>query len=182
MKALSLWQPWASAIAVGAKRIETRPWATKYRGLLAIHAAKTTTGDVLALEPTPDQNAQQRLETWISVFGLKPRYGLSGLFQGLPRGAVVAICRLIDVSPVASLAEHPMAPQAAPHGVVRERDLGDFREGRYAWILDSVMPLSEPFPCRGGQGLFDVDLPRAVQSAIGSKYMNRVGENQQETR
>lgn len=32
MKAISLWQPWASAIAVGAKRVETRSWATKYRG------------------------------------------------------------------------------------------------------------------------------------------------------
>ena len=26
MKAISLWQPWASAIALGAKRIETRSW------------------------------------------------------------------------------------------------------------------------------------------------------------
>jgi len=40
MKALSLWQPWASAIALGSKRIETRGWATSYRGPLAIHAAK----------------------------------------------------------------------------------------------------------------------------------------------
>jgi hypothetical protein len=41
MKALSLWQPWASLIAAGVKRHETRHWTTPYRGLLAIHAAKT---------------------------------------------------------------------------------------------------------------------------------------------
>ena len=40
MKALTLTQPWASLVAIGAKRIETRSWSTPYRGLLAIHAAK----------------------------------------------------------------------------------------------------------------------------------------------
>src|SRR3546814_21127441 len=40
VKAISLWQPWASAIALGHKSIETRHWPTKYRGELAIHAAK----------------------------------------------------------------------------------------------------------------------------------------------
>ncbi len=40
MRALSLHQPWASLIAEGVKTIETRSWATKYRGPLAIHAAK----------------------------------------------------------------------------------------------------------------------------------------------
>jgi hypothetical protein len=40
VKAISLWQPWASFIASGAKRIETRSWATSYRGPIAIHAAK----------------------------------------------------------------------------------------------------------------------------------------------
>ncbi len=42
MKAITLHQPWATLVAVGAKRIETRSWATSYRGPLAIHAARTT--------------------------------------------------------------------------------------------------------------------------------------------
>lgn len=40
IKALSLWQPWASLIAIGAKKIETRGWSTKYRGPLVICSAK----------------------------------------------------------------------------------------------------------------------------------------------
>ncbi len=28
MKAITLWQPWASLIAIGAKQYETRSWAT----------------------------------------------------------------------------------------------------------------------------------------------------------
>lgn len=41
IKALTLYQPWATLVAIGAKRIETRSWWTAYRGLLAIHASKT---------------------------------------------------------------------------------------------------------------------------------------------
>ena len=67
-KALSLWQPWATAIALGFKRIETRSWYTPYRGPLLIHAAKTREG------------------------GSPPaKWGV------VPYGALVARCTLVDV-------------------------------------------------------------------------------------
>ena len=40
MKALTLHQPYASAIALGLKHFETRAWKTTYRGPVAIHAAQ----------------------------------------------------------------------------------------------------------------------------------------------
>lgn len=40
MKAISLTQPWATLVHLGAKRVETRSWYTSYRGQLVIHAAK----------------------------------------------------------------------------------------------------------------------------------------------
>lgn len=30
--AISLWQPWATLMAIGAKTIETRSWSTRHRG------------------------------------------------------------------------------------------------------------------------------------------------------
>lgn len=39
MKALSIRQPWASAIINGGKDIENRSWKTKYRGRFLIHAS-----------------------------------------------------------------------------------------------------------------------------------------------
>ena len=39
MKAITIWQPWAEFVAAGVKHNETRSWATKYRGPIAIHAA-----------------------------------------------------------------------------------------------------------------------------------------------
>lgn len=47
MKAISLWEPWASAMATGHKRNETRSWGTDYRGDLLICAAKRV--------PSPDE-------------------------------------------------------------------------------------------------------------------------------
>lgn len=39
MKALTIWQPYAQAIALGLKKFETRSWPTKHRGKIAIHAS-----------------------------------------------------------------------------------------------------------------------------------------------
>ena len=41
MKALSVRQPWANRIACGTKTIETRTWATPYRGPLLIVSSKS---------------------------------------------------------------------------------------------------------------------------------------------
>lgn len=44
MKALTLWQPFAQAIALGLKKYETRSWATRHRGRLAIHCSVKSLG------------------------------------------------------------------------------------------------------------------------------------------
>jgi hypothetical protein len=41
MKAISLKQPWANLVASGKKTIETRKWATKYRGDLVVCSSKS---------------------------------------------------------------------------------------------------------------------------------------------
>lgn len=41
MKVLSIKEPFASLIATGQKKIETRSWKTKYRGEIYIHASIT---------------------------------------------------------------------------------------------------------------------------------------------
>ena len=41
MKALSVKQPWANLIASGEKTIETRTWATEYRGEMIIVSTKS---------------------------------------------------------------------------------------------------------------------------------------------
>jgi len=73
MKAITLWQPWATLVALGYKEIETRSWPTSYRGPLAIHAAKRVSYHDMFL--------------------------FEDLLKGvtLPLGRVVATCELVDV-------------------------------------------------------------------------------------
>lgn len=40
MKVITLIQPWATLVALGEKKIETRSWSTNFRGRIAIHAGK----------------------------------------------------------------------------------------------------------------------------------------------
>lgn len=88
MKALSLWQPWATLIAVGAKTFETRSWSTDYRGPLLIHASKNTDG-LYAARTYPFRDAL-----------LKAGYERP---DDLPLGICIALCDLVTVVPVESV-------------------------------------------------------------------------------
>lgn len=135
MKALTLHQPWASLIALGVKTIETRSWVTNYRGPLAIHAGRQT----------PMAGALGDFRVWCesgAVWWLDGRHGDPGSnrYWPLTFGAVIAICELVDVVPIEHATPDPY---------------GDFTPGRYAWLLDDIVPLDEPVPARGFQKLWE---------------------------
>jgi hypothetical protein len=54
MRALTIRQPWADAIAHQTKRIENRTWKTNYRGLVLIHAAAAPDPAAIIYGPRPD--------------------------------------------------------------------------------------------------------------------------------
>lgn len=139
MKALSLWQPWASLMAAGAKLHETRHWATNYRGPIAIHAAKTR--DVAG---APD-------ELCASVLG---KYWT----HELPRGVVVAVGRLTHCRPAETVADHLTRA---------DRAAGNFAHGRFAWRVEDLRALAEPIPLVGRQGLFNWTPPADLESRLG---------------
>jgi hypothetical protein len=148
MKAISLWQPWASAIALGAKTIETRGWQTGYRGPLAIHAAKRKVKrELLSFDLDPG---------WLAALGLRERMIAE---EALSFGAVVAVCSLFACLRTEWIASEVLD---APHhregwsAGWTERTMGDFTPGRYGWILNNVRLLKKPLPYKGMQGFFDV--------------------------
>lgn len=89
MKALSLWQPHAHAIAVGIKPYETRGWSTRYRGPLAIHAALRTWTDIGGWH----DEARLKLARWEGLVGKIP----------MVFGAVVCVADLVDCVPTSEL-------------------------------------------------------------------------------
>jgi activating signal cointegrator 1 len=139
MKALTVMQPWATLVALGAKRIETRSWSTSYRGPLAIHASSRISREaaVICREP-PFREA-------LAAGGYDEESGSVINPFGLPLGAVIAVATLVDVQRITR--EH--AP-AEP-----ERSFGDYAPGRFAWLLDHVRRLPEPVAAKGALGLWE---------------------------
>jgi len=128
MKALTLSQPWASLVALGLKRIETRSWKTRYRGRLAIHAAKGFPAQ--ARRFADEERFRGRL----------PEY--------LPLGAFLCTVNLIDCQPTELI---------APGLVGLEHLYGDYTPGRWAWLFkpDSLCVLAVPVPAKGALGLWE---------------------------
>lgn len=191
MKALTLHQPWATLVALVVKTVETRSWSTRYRGPLLIHAGQRPPDLSLRLGPyglgphriryadhvdegytltdtrgEPDGSGVTRYQTW-----------------PLPLGAVVATCTLTDVVPIIDwgledeipdgpyvyadpdfIQVHDGPDDSAPLYLEDEVHYGDYRSGRYAWLLADVRPLPEPVPARGRQGLW---APAAELAAAG---------------
>ena len=135
MKALTLTQPWATLVAIGAKRIETRSWHTLYRGPLAIHAAKA-------------------FPVWAQAMCTHKHFraALHGagytLVASLPRGAAIAIVTLADITPIIFQRDVPPEPEAT---------FGDYTSGRWAWHLTAAQMLAEPVPAKGALGLWEWD-------------------------
>ena len=129
MKALSLWQPHAQAIAAGLKPYETRHWPTKYPGPIASHAAKRK------FSPAGDD--------WdIEAMRQLARTGAASLVYG----AVVCTAELVDC----------IRTGDAKGLSSVESFWGDWSPGRFAFRLENVKPLVDPVFCRGMQGFFEV--------------------------
>jgi hypothetical protein len=139
MRALSVAQPWASLLVLGAKRLETRPWRTEHRGPLLIHASRAFPAAARAL---------QRQEPFRTL--------LAGLGDDLPLGAVVGA---VDLAACDRVEDLPAPPAA-------ELALGDFGPGRWAWRVERPRGLATPLPARGRLGLFDLDLPPDALEAL----------------
>jgi activating signal cointegrator 1 len=155
MKALTLTQPWATLVAIGAKRIETRGWSTSYRGPLAIHTAKglADLGGEVALMTLCRSEPFRSALIGAGYLGT----------PGLPRGAIVAVCELVDCRPTdEEAARHKQGWFKQVDGKLvyfeltdQERAFGDYSPGRFAWLLADVRALPEPIPAKGALGLWE---------------------------
>ncbi len=147
MKALTLYQPWASAVSLGLKKFETRSWSTGYRGPILIHAGKKI-----------DWILRQAI--LIRVRALAPDRVKDLAEHSLTLGSIVAVARLDACWPTDRIDDY---------GGVSDLELccGDFSPGRFAWMLEDVIRLAEPISCRGAQGLWDP--PAEVADAMAAR-------------
>lgn len=174
MKLISLWQPWASLMAIRAKRIETRPWGTPYRGWLAIHAAKCW-----------NMECQRWVCEEVFADAIEPHYGtghandgtwLGEMKRSLPRGRIVAVVNLVECLPTEDLVCLPGVFSDYPElDTPQERAFGNYAAGRRAWVTDQLFRLPNPIPFKGFQGIRDLDA--ATVELIRAQAPNLRGES-----
>jgi hypothetical protein len=160
LKGLTLTQPWASLVAAGEKRVETRSWSTPYRGRLAIHAAKGLADPVFDPAGLAEIFATDPFHTALRRSGFRDP-------AELPRGAVLATCDLIACVATSQLkrALDELPELASWRPGEFERAFGNYDAGRYCFLLTDVRGFDEPIDFRGKQGLFDV--PDDVLGQVG---------------
>lgn len=130
MRVLPLWQPWASLIACGAKRVETRSWEAQslVGERIAIHAAKTTQElDLCATEPFSRYVPER---------------------DRLPLGAIVCTAVLDRIKPITAETAAELEER-----LPEEFAFGDYTPGRFAWVLRDAELITPPVAHRGKQGI-----------------------------
>lgn len=142
---LTVSQPYAEAILSGRKTIETRTWATTYRGLLAIHAG----GAWWRAREVGTEAAERQAEE------IARRLGLALPVTTYPRRALVGTIRLVEGFAFTPEMWEALRPA---HGVAEA-----WRPGLVGWRLEDPRRLPTPVPWRGALGLFPVPV-----SALGA--------------
>jgi hypothetical protein len=155
-KVLTLWQPWATLLAIGAKKIETRPIFTNWtieRGTYLIHAAKKWTSELDAIsKQTPFKE----------------------VLKGYPLslGCIIGSIDVIECKPIIESNDNIILVGSKDIYVTgNELAFGDYREGRYAWICQNPKHLKTPISYSNGQGYYqnfkgDISLLNSLEYSL----------------
>jgi ASCH domain len=133
-KALTLWQPWATLVALEIKKYETRSRRTYHRGNLLICSAKKQSDvQIKFYKKLKEENPSLNLPDW----------------DKLPFGEIVALVTLVNCFEINNEFTKTIAPL--------ELKCGDWSQGRFASKLSMIQRI-ENIPIVGKQGFFEVEV------------------------
>lgn len=147
--AITLWQPWASAIIAGVKPCENRTWIPRQlRGALPWGRAGRS-GWWLAIHAGRATDRQVDLEDLRELWPTAPH----GHPRSWPRG-LLGLARFDSAGPIEAFPELGANPWAC---------------GPMVWNVGRVLRLEEPIPCSGAQGLWPV--PEGLAGPLRELYL-----------
>lgn len=135
LKALTIRQPWASAIASGFKSIEVRTWYVHYRGHLLIHAGSTI-----------DEAGTGDLQNYIDADSIPVD----------PRSCYMALATLADIRPYTDKKSFSRDEYEHLNPITRYRG-GTKKTKVYGWILKDIKKI-KPIPGSGKHRVFTTAL------------------------
>jgi activating signal cointegrator 1 len=143
MKAISLLQPWATLVVIGAKKIETRSWNSKHRGPLLIHASRKMDSLQKAIcETTPFNEALKTVDE-------------------LPLGKIIGVVNVVETSTTEFFKQCsegiPLKKRYSKKEWEMELAFGDYNPGRFGWLLQDPVSFEHHYPIKGSLGLWEFD-------------------------
>lgn len=137
MRAISLWQPWATLVVRGIKTIETRTHG-RFSGLvdetIAIHAA-------------------QKYDK-VGAVQIRRDFRVTIPFEP-PAGAIIGTVKIVHFSPMWYDATGASREE---RNEWREAALLEDLSGRYGLWLEDAVEFDTPIPYKGHQGIFGVPI------------------------
>ncbi len=129
MKVLSIKEPFASLVALGIKKIETRSWKTNYRGEIYIHASLTKS-------VVKDKTREKKLLDLLPKnYEFKQGYIICR--------AYLKDCIYMDDEFIKNIKKDET-----------EYLCGRYEIGRYAWVLSNIEIIKE-IPAKGKLGIWN---------------------------
>lgn len=168
MKALSLTQPWATLVAIGAKHIETRSWSSSFRGRIAIHASKGFPKHARDFcQTNVVSNACVKHQGHWSTISCLSEAGVARqneIYRSYGRDEMWPLGAIVAVAEITGCFQTPSEGSAwiERYGGFRlpppepERSFGDYSPNRFAWRFGNIRQLTTPIPCKGALGLWNV--------------------------
>lgn len=159
MKGLSLYNPHAQLVRIGAKKWETRPTRINYRGAIAIQSTAAMPADFAAC-----------LENPVFVGALLPEgMRLDHLdfaeAQRIAKATFVfsAIVAVVEITDCISTRKWLDTFEGNPE-MLQELEFGNYALKRFAWKMENLRTLKKPVPCPGAQGQWNV--PESVAHEV----------------
>ncbi|NLD47873.1 MAG: 2-oxoglutarate dehydrogenase E1 [Clostridiaceae bacterium] len=141
MKAITLYQPWATLWVLREKKIETRSWHRKFRGNIAIHSSINF--PKWAKELCHEEPFKSVLQ----------KHGIS--IKDLPLGAILGFTEIVDIVKMDNQNTRLLSPQ--------ELAFGDYRPGRFMWISKDGKVFDKPIAAKGKQGIWNWEVPEGYK-------------------
>jgi len=162
MKALSLHQPWASLMAIGAKVNETRSRAWDYKGDVAIHAAK-----LFWKNGAPDYAIPALTQLWLHRHKFPGTHrDVEALYKSLPFGAVVCV---VEKTGCISTNDDNGEDRSL---TALEVKLGDYSANRFYYPTRNLRRLKVPVIVSGSQGVWE--LPSHIENLVQDQALNQL--------
>jgi hypothetical protein len=141
LRAISLTRPWPFAFIHLNKRIENRSWQPLPQFI----------GPLIALHAAKSWSEDDRRFIQERTSLIVPDK------KNSPHSEIFAVCRIVKIYPIDSLFTPP-------------QDQEEWFFGPYGWLLEDYKTLSEPVPCKGALGFWQI--PGEVESRITLDILN----------